>query len=152
MAYAYQRQATFVLALTLLGATTWDYSRGFNSFAVPKYDERVNSTSVEPRVYHFFHETIRVWPISFSAPEDIWVPVVQYKIRGFGHIIPGNQSTYIYDSEESYYQDYRCVFFFQWILCTFVALNIHLYPKYALQAFHVWGHSQESRLGLYTAH
>lgn len=112
MAYAYQRQATFVLALTLLGATTWEYSRGSNSFAVPKYDERVNSTSVEPRVYHFFHETIRVWPISFSAPEDIWVPVVQYKIRGFGHIIPGNQSTYIYDSEESYYQDYRCVFFF----------------------------------------
>ncbi|OUS41792.1 hypothetical protein BE221DRAFT_142583 [Ostreococcus tauri] len=48
-----------------------------------------------------------VWPISFSAPETMWVPVVPVKEEDFATIIPGNLSTYVYNDELSYYGGYR---------------------------------------------
>lgn len=50
---------------------------------------------------------ISVWPISFSAPETMWVSVVPVKILDFATLIPGNSSTYTYDEEAAYYEGYR---------------------------------------------
>ncbi len=46
-------------------------------------------------------------PISFSAPEELWQPVVSYKTEGFAPVIPGNASTYTFDDEDGYHKSYR---------------------------------------------
>ena len=51
------------------------------------------------------------YPISFSMPPEKIVEKIPEKTRVVAHIIPGNSSTYIYDSEESYYQGYKESFF-----------------------------------------
>jgi hypothetical protein len=51
------------------------------------------------------------YPISFSIPSEKIVEKIPEKTRIVAHIIPGNLSTYIYDSEESYYQGYKESFF-----------------------------------------
>ena len=51
------------------------------------------------------------YPISFSMPPEKIVEKIPEKTRIVAHIIPGNLSTYIYDSEESYYQGYKESFF-----------------------------------------
>ncbi len=48
-------------------------------------------------------------PISFSAPEELWQPVVSYKTHGFAAVIPGNMSTYTFEDEEAYLKSYRYV-------------------------------------------
>ena len=65
--------------------------------------------TVKPAYHHLQGKVMTVWPISFSAPEEMWVPVVSPKSRGFAAIIPGNISTYIYEDEDSYYDGYRWV-------------------------------------------
>lgn len=50
---------------------------------------------------------IIVRPISFSAPEEIWEPVVSYKVLKFGEVIPGNESTYQFTDEAEYRKSYR---------------------------------------------
>lgn len=50
-------------------------------------------------------------PISFSIPPEKIVDKIPLKTRVVAHIIPGDTSTYIYDSEESYYQGYRESYF-----------------------------------------
>jgi hypothetical protein len=52
-----------------------------------------------------------VYPISFSMPPEKIVKQIPEKTRAIAHIIPGNLSTYIYDTEESYYQGYKESFF-----------------------------------------
>jgi hypothetical protein len=51
------------------------------------------------------------YPISFSMPPEKIVEQIPEKTRIVAHIIPGNLSTYIYDTEESYYQGYKESFF-----------------------------------------
>jgi hypothetical protein len=49
------------------------------------------------------------YPISFSIPKKkIWLPkgIVQ-KERFYSHVNPTDKSTYIYDNEDDYYNDYR---------------------------------------------
>jgi len=46
-------------------------------------------------------------PISFSAPEELWQPVVSYKTHGFAAVIPGNASTYEFDDEDAYHKSYK---------------------------------------------
>lgn len=48
-----------------------------------------------------------VYPISFSIPEEKIVKEVPDKTKQFADIIPGNVSTYRFNDEESYYEDYR---------------------------------------------
>ena len=70
--------------------------------------ETSRPVSVEPAVYSSSDAPdVTVWPISFSAPETTWVPVVPAKSVDFATIIPGNLSTYVYDDETSYYEGYR---------------------------------------------
>ena len=65
---------------------------------------------VEPAVFSSSNAPdVVVWPISFSAPETTWIPVVPAKNVDFATIIPGNLNTYVYDEELSYYDGYRCV-------------------------------------------
>ena len=63
--------------------------------------------NITPAIYTHAGKRITVWPISFSAPENIWVPVVQVKSADFAQIIPGNLSTYVYTEELEYYEGYR---------------------------------------------
>jgi len=68
------------------------------------------AVAVEPVVYSSSNSPdVVVWPISFSAPETTWIPVVPAKNVDFATIIPGNLNTYVYDDELSYYEGYRCV-------------------------------------------
>ena len=54
---------------------------------------------------------IIVRPISFSAPQEIWEPVVSYKELKFGEVIPGNKSTYQFTDEVEYRKSYRYLSF-----------------------------------------
>jgi hypothetical protein len=50
-------------------------------------------------------------PIQFSIPECKIVQKIPTKNRDFAFIIPGDRSTYIYDTEAAYYDGYRRSFF-----------------------------------------
>jgi len=73
--------------------------------------ESAHDVRLESVQYSIGDRVVDVWPISFSAPEDIWVPVVPVKGRAFATIIPGNMATYTFEDETSYYEGYRFVFF-----------------------------------------
>lgn len=51
------------------------------------------------------------YPIGFSIPEVKVVSNIPKKTQDFAFIIPGNLSTYIYESEADYYQDYQKSYF-----------------------------------------
>jgi hypothetical protein len=48
-----------------------------------------------------------VYPISFSIPESKLVDSVPIKTKRFAHLVPGDLSTYIFQDEASYLQDYQ---------------------------------------------
>ena len=50
-------------------------------------------------------------PISFAIPESQLIKTVVDKVKTFGTIIPGDSSTYVFDTEEAYYQDYAQAYF-----------------------------------------
>lgn len=52
-----------------------------------------------------------VYPISFSIPESKIVGSVPEKHKRFGHVIPGDASTYIFSDEASYCNDYQSALF-----------------------------------------
>ena len=93
----------FVLSSTFvyLSSFTTEFTR------VPLKGDTTFSGNVEPMVYTLDGVDVNVWPISFSAPEELWVPVVQLKTKGFAHVVPGNKNTYIFNDEDAYFQDYR---------------------------------------------
>lgn len=49
--------------------------------------------------------------ISFAIPEEKIVTDVPNKNELFAHIIPGDMSTYIFDDESSYYEDYKTSYY-----------------------------------------
>lgn len=86
------------------------YDDSDSSSHVARSAEKLPVVAVEPAVYSSSSAPdVVVWPISFSAPETTWIPVVPAKKVNFATIIPGNLSTYVYDDEISYYEGYRCV-------------------------------------------
>lgn len=50
-------------------------------------------------------------PIQFSIPECKVVQKIPEKDKDFAFLIPGNEKTYIYDSEKEYYKDYQRSYF-----------------------------------------
>lgn len=52
-------------------------------------------------------QTPAVYPVGFSIPASIIVGGVPVKNRDFSALLPGDKSTYIYDKEEEYYQNYQ---------------------------------------------
>ena len=75
-------------------------------------EERGISIAVDVEVVTFKSKSgsaIVLRPISLSAPEDLWQPVVSYKTSGFAPSIPGNSSTYAFEDEDAYHESYRYV-------------------------------------------
>jgi hypothetical protein len=52
-----------------------------------------------------------VFPISFGAPKEKIVKQIPKKTQDWGTVIPGEMSTYIFDDEKSYYEDYQKSYF-----------------------------------------
>lgn len=50
-------------------------------------------------------------PISFGAPREKVVSTIPEKTQDWGTVIPGRLETYIFDSEQPYYEDYRRSYF-----------------------------------------
>lgn len=48
-----------------------------------------------------------LFPITFSIPEEKIITYIPTKTKLLANIIPGKLDTYIYDKEETYYNDYR---------------------------------------------
>lgn len=53
----------------------------------------------------------RMYPIHFAIPKEKITHTLPEKTRVMAHIIPGNQSTYIYETEEQYYGGYQESYF-----------------------------------------
>lgn len=59
-----------------------------------------------------FQEQSNVLPISFSFPTSkLTNNLNRNKIKDYGHVIPGDKSTYIFKTEQEYYNDYNLSFF-----------------------------------------
>lgn len=52
-----------------------------------------------------------IYPITFSIPEEKIVSFVPYKDKHLSDLIPGKQSTYIYNTEKTYYDEYKRSYF-----------------------------------------
>jgi hypothetical protein len=53
----------------------------------------------------------KAYPLYFAIPEEIIVNNVQQKSKDYATIIPGDISTYVYDNEQDYYNDYQQSYF-----------------------------------------
>lgn len=61
---------------------------------------------------------MNLYPINFTIPEEIIVDQIPQKDKDFSSLIPGNLSTYIYQTQEEYYQEYqRSYYAFTWKKC-----------------------------------
>ena len=52
-----------------------------------------------------------IFPITFAIPEEKIVDYIKIKTKILAHIIPGDRTTYIFNDEQSYYEDYRTSMF-----------------------------------------
>ena len=52
-----------------------------------------------------------IYPISFSIPKEKLIKTKYLKTKILSNLIPGDISTYIYNSEESYYNEYKISYF-----------------------------------------
>jgi len=52
-----------------------------------------------------------LYPITFSIPEEKIINFIPSKRKILSNLIPGNTTTYIYNNEEDYYNEYRQSFF-----------------------------------------
>ena len=58
------------------------------------------------------HNSYRgVFPISFGIPKEKLISEIKRKEKILAHIIPGDISTYIYENEKDYYNDYAISYF-----------------------------------------
>jgi hypothetical protein len=65
----------------------------------------VNKSLYYKRELSSSNENIR--PINFCIPQDLIVPKIPTKTKRVAYIIPGDLNTYIFDSQDHYYQDYQ---------------------------------------------
>lgn len=64
--------------------------------------------------YVIYNTSMVVHPISFSIPEEKIVDLKQVlpnKTKLLANIVPGNLSTYVYNNEKDYYEDYQKSYF-----------------------------------------
>ena len=50
-------------------------------------------------------------PINFCIPKNLIVDLVPVKQKDYGYIIPGDLSTYIYNNQDEYYNDYAISYY-----------------------------------------
>ena len=105
-----RQHADLVLA-TYMNSTPTETLRTDDSRAEESVlDEQESATALDVQVVTIQSnngDLIVRRPISFSAPEELWQPVVSYKTHGFAAVIPGNTSTYEFDDEDVYRESYR---------------------------------------------
>ena len=64
------------------------------------------------RTEGFQEETMnRIYPVGFSFPEEKLIKYIPEKTKLLSDLIPGKASTYIYKTEEDYYNEYRTSIF-----------------------------------------
>jgi hypothetical protein len=81
-----------------------------------KYDEKRNIyiDTINLNIYSDEYqnvENVLVHPISFSIPEQHVINGVPKKTKMISNIVPGKRETYIYDTEEAYFAEYRSSMF-----------------------------------------
>jgi hypothetical protein len=54
-----------------------------------------------------YESNAKVFPISFSYPTEKISSINKNKIQDFGTVIPGDKSTYVFNNEHDYYNDYN---------------------------------------------
>lgn len=74
----------------------------YNLYRIPP--PAVSPTRIESKKQNVF-------PISFCIPESQICADIPIKTKGFSTLIPGDMSTYIYNTEEEYYNQYKESFF-----------------------------------------
>jgi len=77
-------------------------------------DQSVKSEFYNKGIYfkrELNEQSSKVFPISFAAPKEKIVKSVPNKTQDWGTVIPGNMSTYVFDDEKSYYEDYQKSYF-----------------------------------------
>ena len=55
----------------------------------------------------FSNISLKILPISFAIPEKMFMDPHLPKKNKFSPMVPGDQSTYIYDTEDKYYKQYN---------------------------------------------
>ena len=55
----------------------------------------------------FSDAAMNVFPLSYSAPEEIFRLSERPRTKLVADLVPGDRSTYIYDNEEDYYNMYQ---------------------------------------------
>ena len=65
------------------------------------------SGDLDPRANYKKDIRTQLYPITFSIPEEKIVDTIQHKTKFISSLIPGDTSTYIYDNETDYYNEYK---------------------------------------------
>jgi small nuclear ribonucleoprotein (snRNP)-like protein len=75
-----------------------------------------DNTTIDSRYYDkgIYHKRELIYeiseilqPINFCIPKELIVDKMPNKVKDYAHIIPGDLSTYIYDNQQAYYEDYQ---------------------------------------------
>lgn len=75
----------------------------------------LNTSLIETGIYFkrelVYTPSAQVRPLNFAIPEELIKSSVPQKTQDWGIIIPGDKSTYVFDNQEDYYNDYARSFF-----------------------------------------
>jgi hypothetical protein len=79
----------------------------FDENVAIKIDILNNTVNTLP--YDFIYDTL--YPITFSIPEEKIIKIIPFKKKILSNLIPGYSSTYIYNTEKDYYNEYSESYF-----------------------------------------
>lgn len=74
---------------------------------IPSNKIEKSTTNTFGSLYVTYRKNLNLFPISFSIPETKIVTSVPNKTKMLSDLIPGNKDTYIYYTEEDYYDEYK---------------------------------------------
>ena len=109
--------------------------------AIKKHNEviRKHNESVKERRSRDLFSHKNLYPITFSIPESkvININEINIKTKLLSSLIPGVQSTYIYNNEADYYDEYKKSFFLNksspsWSWCHSNSIWIHFIINYSI--------------------
>jgi hypothetical protein len=84
-------------------------------FSIDGEDEdQISYSFVSDSLYYkreLSHKIENIYPINFCIPQNLIVSSVPSKAKRVAHIVPGELSTYIFNHQNDYYQDYQSSIF-----------------------------------------
>jgi hypothetical protein len=88
------------------------YDRGDILFIDGEDDSEIRQDLIELPVTYYKRELrnlggLHLKPISFAIPKELILNNVAVKTKDYASLIPGDLSTYTFDTQESYYQEYQ---------------------------------------------